>query len=329
MECSVCGKEFIPKRKDQKWCCKECKNEYRNSKRRKPVLSKECKFCGKTFNTAKESQVFCSKECLVKYFDSVRPKREYKVKCSECGKDFIASRNKTEKEPLRFCSTKCRDEYRKKHSEGIECPTCHKKFIPYSKRQKFCSRLCRDIDKYKKFEDIEFNESFIEHYVKGRKFPTKLTKPHLKVDTYLDELKISYENEIKRGRYSLDIYLNEFNLAVEIMGTYWPCDSRHYAKKGLKYRERAAIEKDKRKRKTLKEKWDIDVLYIWEDEVENSELCKQLIQKFILKGLPSNMSSDYKLKNNILHYIKSSKKQYMNYKTNFLSQPKRLNEKTP
>ena len=327
--CIVCGKEYTPKRKDQKWCCEECKKKYRNDKRRKEHPDKVCKYCGKSFSPKKDTQNFCCKRCREKYFEENRPKREYKVKCSECGKEFVASRNKTEKENLKFCCKKCRDLYRKKHEKQIECPTCKKKFSPYRKNQKFCSRLCRDIDKYKTFEDIEFNESFIKHYVRGRKPVTTLTKPHLKVDSYLDELNISYENEVGKGRYSLDIYLKEYNLAIEIMGTYWHCDRRYYSENKLKYRERTVIEKDKRKRKNLKEKWGIEILYIWEDETKNEELCKQLIQKFIRNEyLPSNMSSKYNLKNGSLHYCKNYKKQYMEFNNNFLLQPERLNEKT-
>ena len=102
------------------------------------------------------------------------------------------------------------------------------------------------------------------------------------------------------------------------MGTYWHCDRRHFPENKLKYRERTVIEKDKKRRNLLKEKWDIDVLYIWEDEAENEELCKQLIQKFIERKLPSNMSSKYKLKDGVLYYCKNYKKQYMEFNNNFL-----------
>ena len=100
--CIVCGKEYTPKRKDQKWCCEECKKKYRNDKRRKEHPDKVCKYCGKSFSPKKDTQNFCCKRCREKYFEENRPKREYKVKCSECGKEFVASRNKTEKENLKF-----------------------------------------------------------------------------------------------------------------------------------------------------------------------------------------------------------------------------------
>ena len=105
-ECIICHKTFEAKRKDSKVCSDKCKKEYDNAKKRKTYSYVKCKNCGKIFLQKKESNVFCCSECKKKYHNKDKRDRHYNVTCNYCGKPFVTSRNKTDKEPLRFCCKK-------------------------------------------------------------------------------------------------------------------------------------------------------------------------------------------------------------------------------
>lgn len=49
---------------------------------------------------------------------------------------------------------------------------------------------------------------------------TERSRPHRKVERYLDELNISYESEIPFPPYRVDIYLSEWHIALEIDGPF-------------------------------------------------------------------------------------------------------------
>ena len=136
-ECIICHKTFEAKRKDSKVCSDKCKKEYDNAKKRKTYSYVKCKNCGKIFLQKKESNVFCCSECKKKYHNKDKRDRHYNVTCNYCGKPFVTSRNKTDKEPLRFCCKKCGDGYRKEHSSEVVCPVCKKQFIPYKSNHKY------------------------------------------------------------------------------------------------------------------------------------------------------------------------------------------------
>ena len=163
-----------------------------------------------------------------------------------------------------------------------------------------CSKECRAILTAKFLED--------------GKMPKSLTKPHKKVNEILEDLKIPYKNEKCFSKYSLDIFLIDKKIGMEIMGKYWHGDSRVYKKKDLPSSRLEAIEKDKRKRKVITEDYETPLLYLWEDDInKNPELCKDLILLFYNSPttLSSYQSSSYSFYGNKLRYCKSYKKQYM------------------
>ena len=261
----------------------------------------------------KETQNFCCKECRRKYFDSQKRVRQYKTWCAQCGKEIIVSRNPTQKEPLRFCCKKCGDKYRMEHEEKRICPTCGKNFVPYRSNHIFCSRICRDIDTLRKVGNGKFKETFIQHYVKGRHIKSSLTAPHLKISALLDNLGINHVNERKINKYRLDIYIEERNLAIEIMGRYWHGDIRKYSEEKINASQYKTIEKDKVRKDTLYKDCGIIILYLWEDDINNNiDLCEALIQRFLQKPieLPSYHSSHYNFKKS-LRYSKNNVTQYM------------------
>lgn len=320
MNCIICGKEFIPQRKDSKCCSDECKKELSKIKKRVPQYEeRQCKKCRAIFIPKRKDQYFCCIECRHKYEEENRGPRSYEVTCDYCGKKYLASRNKTEKENLRFCSKKCADKYRKEHSQKIICPTCHKEFLPYRKNQKFCSRICRDIDNYKKYISEEFREAFIKYYVKEKNrknIINKRTKPHQEIDKILEELSIPYQDEVRIGRYIVDIEILSTNKIIEIMGRFWHGDTRYYGedKKQLSFIQQNNIDKDQKRNNILINDLNKEILYLWEDDIYfQPELCRQLIFKFINDEFSQKMihSSDYCLENNEIKINPIAEKQFI------------------
>jgi hypothetical protein len=129
-----------------------------------------------------------------------------------------------------------------------------------------------------------------------------LTKPQRIVNEILDNKNIKYKNEGDFKYYAVDNYLIDDCLVIEVMGDYWhgnPC------KYSYNYNDiqRKRVIKDKAKHTYIKQYYDIEILYLWEDDLYNrSYLCKRLIMEYIKnKGCLDNYHSfNYHIKNNRL-----------------------------
>lgn len=302
----------------------------------KIIYKRKCKNCGKDFETTKKNKIFCCTKCTRKYGEKHRKPRRYVAHCANCGKELIRARNVTEKEPLRFCNAKCASEYRNSHNEERKCVVCGTPFIPNRSNHLCCCRKCKDaymnyqeerecVICGKKFHTYSFSHTCseeceselhalrtLENFENG-KYPTSLTKIHVKINELLETMNIHYKNEQKFSRYSVDIYLTDYNLCIEIMGGYWHQDSRKF-KKEKGQDAYAPWIKDKKKREIIKGMGS-QVLYLWEDDINNNiNLCKELILLFINNNgeLENYQSSSYGFtKKNKLKYYKTYKKQYM------------------
>ena len=307
-----------------------------NENNKKVIYQKNCLYCNNIFETTKAQKKFCCDKCREKYQEKHRKPRRYRAYCANCGKELIRARNITKKEPLRFCDAKCASEYRNLHNKKRKCAVCGTEFIPNRSNHLCCSRKCKDaymnfqeerecVICGKKFHTYSFSYTCsdeceselhalrtLENFENG-KYPTSLTKIHKKVNEFLDELGINYKNEHKISRYSIDIYLEKYNLCIEVMGEYWHQDSRFFKKIKTEEKDVPWI-KDKKKKETV-EKTGTKILYLWEKDInERENICKSLIKLFIHnKGILDNYhSSSYDFnKKNQLKYYKSYKKQYM------------------
>lgn len=90
-ECFFCGKIFIAKNKNQKYCSVKCSRKLPKTKNFN--FKKTCKYCEKTFYTNISHKVFCSKSCKSKKRTiTTKPiLREYfferaNFQCEKCGK---------------------------------------------------------------------------------------------------------------------------------------------------------------------------------------------------------------------------------------------------
>lgn len=139
--CIICGKEFIARSKNSKFCSKKCSNK--NYKRNNSVL-KKCKFCNNDFLSFGNMK-YCSQKCANICHINKRPKAKFiEFTCSGCGKKFkINEKDHRIKNNLKpkYCSKECMI---KCISINRWCQKCGK---PVKKGLKYCSKECRLIEK--------------------------------------------------------------------------------------------------------------------------------------------------------------------------------------
>lgn len=155
-ECLNCGKEIETIQNNRKYCCIECKFEY---KEKNPKYEKECMLCGKKFKTNDKRQKYCGKECAI---EAQRTQKNKKLICLHCGKEFH-KRHRGKKDANKFCSRECAFEYRRIHT-GRYCLECGKELAP--RQIKYCSQECK-----------EKRKIYICHYC-GKRFMAKNEKKY-------------------------------------------------------------------------------------------------------------------------------------------------------
>ena len=161
-------------------------------------VTKMCRVCRKPFAVLASIQnrySVCSFACRKK-------RREYRtLTCKRCRKLFISPEHRWTPS---FCSEKCR-----RPPVMIVCKTCLKSFRrtpSESMKAQFCSIAC-----YRRFK----GETSIESLVREG----------------LASLGVSFIQELKLGRYSVDFGLLKDRVALEVDGAYWHRDRKRDARK--------------------------------------------------------------------------------------------------
>lgn len=315
-KCDYCGKDILIsqwklKHAKAHYCSQEC-----SQKGSKTGSWDKCSNCGKPvwrMKSKTSEHVFCDQTCA----DEYRERQKVYNTCKQCGKKYFIKAGLADKS--RFCSTTCMSKWQSIHWVGMDnphfnsrlsrCPYCGKEIYikpneENSRMRKFCSRKCatafylmpENRTEKQKASDYKLATEAI-NYIK----PT-LTGPHIKVNAMLDELRIKYENEHIVHYYSLDIYLPDNKLSIEINGTYWHADPRRFSI--IKYvQQKASIARDKSKDTYIKNKYGYNILYLWERDVEDApEVCKALIMTYVENnGALSNYHSfNYHMENDTL-----------------------------
>lgn len=279
VNCEYCGKLVYKtktnyNRRKHHYCSNECQLK------RQHELSHEdrvCEICGKTFHVSKKStQRFCSIECQNKW-QSTRvgvnnPKfTRQKVKCDYCGKEYYIKKYKLESFEHKFCSNKC--------------------------RQSWYSEVFSQDENWK-----EESRKRAVRILENKEIDTN-TKPQQIVNDLLNDMDVSYINEKGFEFYAVDNYLNDCNLIIEVMGDFWHCHPLKYTKDNMRDIHKKRIPKDKAKHTYFKNNYNIEILYLWEDDIYNNlDVCKALIDKYIKQnGLLENYHSfNYHLENDNL-----------------------------
>lgn len=121
--------------------------------------------------------------------------------------------------------------------------------------------------------------------------PSLDSKPQLIVNRILDEIGIKYIREYPLDFYSIDNYLVNENLIIEVQGDYFHASPLKY--NAPSSRQIGQVGKDKAKHTFIYNKYGIEILYIWEkDTYQREDVCKALIELYIKnKGLLQNYNS--------------------------------------
>jgi len=267
MVCDNCEKVFKGRfnklKYNNQFCSLKCSGQFKS---RHKWENKQCEFCSEEFTALKTlKQRFCSMGCQSKWQstylvgeNAVGYKHEVidRIRsCSWCGSDFklrpYRLKEIEKREDKRaFCSTECRRTwYANDWSQREEWKTSR-------------------------------SEAAVQLLTSGV-FEKTNTSPQNKVNLILDELDVKYENEYDCKYFSIDNYLLDYNLMIEIMGTYWHTDHRKYEKISYQNQiDRCVM--DKRKKSYVQNNYNTKILYLWEEDIENyPTLIKELIIGFI------------------------------------------------
>lgn len=238
-------------------------------------------------------------------------------KCDWCDKEFMIRPCKFISNENMFCTHKCYGEHKKENILRGEknpqynriktnCTNCNKEInvIPHDFKIKnkhgdnhnFCSHEC-----YWEYRKVYYvgEKSVMHNYIytkqqikKSRKRMVKMyenglfdreTKPQKITNTILDNLQIKYIREKGYKYYSVDNYLPDYNLIIEVMGDYFHSNPNKYHDfKSLNDMQKKGVKRDKSKRTYLYKYYNVNVLYLWETDInKNPNLCKELIKLYI------------------------------------------------
>lgn len=195
-----------------------------------------------------------------------------KVNCAECNKELELLPSKIKNQENVFCSRKCQGTWRSKNYTGENNPLygiAHTFWTEENRRR-------QAVNVIKRLKEMDKNK--------------KKTKPQQIINNLLDEIGIKYINEYDCKYYLVDNYLTDYNLMIEVQGNFFHCNPVMNLENSRKDK---IIGKDKSKHTYIKRYKGIEILYLWEKDInENLELCKRLILKYIEnKGVLDNYHS--------------------------------------
>jgi hypothetical protein len=235
--------------------------------------------------------------------------------CFSCGKKLIRPIGHFYRERV-YCSFECRDQYKTKFLSGKNspwykrvdtvCTNCGKDIsvIPfeynllneYGESNNFCSRECYCTYRSKYYvgekhpmfgrpvsdENKQRQREQSVRMIAEGKMPQTMTKPHMSIYNLLVEKQIECENEHPLKYHSIDLYLKDYNLMIEIMGDYWHGIPLKYQYNELNKQQSKSIKQDKSKHTYAKKYHNVEILYLWERDIKHKiDLCWELIQQYI------------------------------------------------
>ena len=338
--CIICNKEFdlsLGQYFRIKCCSEKCGRKLNQNnkkiKRQKNSITIECDYCGRELSLSKRKlklseKHFCNKTCQNKYSKDIH--REVRH-CEICGESFVTLKSKVQK----YCSVPCSKIAYSQNYSGenhwaynriiTNCNWCDKEITINQSDNKrsenhFCDKEC-----YKQWfakicsQTDEFRNRSRENTLKmlsNGTINTTNTSIQIKINDILNNLNIKYENEKIYGYYSIDNYLNDYNLLIEVQGDYFHCNPQLF-NEIIYEMQLGRVYNDRTKNKFLKNQYKVNILYLWEKDInERLEVCEKLILEYIeKKGKLKNYNSfNYSIVNNELHINKEIIKSYIDYK---------------
>lgn len=325
--CDYCGKEFIPhsstvakiKRGDQKTIC--CSREC-SSKLKKKTIVTNCDNCGKEILRRKshyERQIkngqhqYCSLACEKEY----QHKETYEVRnCKMCGNKFECAKRSTQ----RFCCIQCQGKWQSTQTGDLNprstkihyrCDWCGKDYLikkyKLNQNHNFCSWDCQREWFAQEYSQTEgYKEESRQRAIKmleNGQMPFVYTKPQILINEILENNQINYCNDYATEFYSIDNYLNDSKLMIEVMGDYWHANPLIFDYNNLNEIQLNRLPRDKAKHTYIKNKYDTEILYLWESDINNNiSKCESLIKNYIDNNgiLPNYHSFNFDWHNNEL-----------------------------
>lgn len=259
-------------------------------------------------------------------------KIKVKAYCKECGEELIVRPSQYKKQKHFHCDKHIKHKpsgkdspfYKKIEVQCTNCGSSHS-VIPYDYNKSnrfgdshnFCCQQCYweyrskyyIDDKHSMFGAHQSDEQkrkqseLITKMISNGAMPQTMTKPHKKINELLGVNQICFENEYPAKYHSIDIFLSDYNLMIEIMGNYWHAHPLKYNINQLTNQQKKSIKQDKSKHTYVKRYNNVEILYLWEKDInENIELCWLLIQKYIKNNgaLDNYHSFNYHLDHNTL-----------------------------
>lgn len=258
INCENCGKDIYRtktqyNRSKHHFCSNKCQKEYQHIQ---TFELRECEICKSLFEVSKKSkQRFCSIQCQGKWQSTqtgeLNPRtNRVECRCDNCGNNLKIIKSIFKRNKYNFCNETCRKEwYSNCYSQSLEW---------------------REKSRIRAAKILKNNQ------------PTTNTLPQIIVNDILNQKEIKYENEKNFKYYSVDNYLIEHDLIIEVMGDYWHCNPTIYSIDKSNNMQKKRIPKDKAKNTYLYNRHKIKVLYWWEHDIyHNSNICSQLIDLYI------------------------------------------------
>lgn len=256
------------------FCSNKCQHEFQH---KQLFEIRVCPICKNTFEASKKSsKTYCSTKCQNKWqttnigIKNVRFQGK-QCECDWCHKKITVGKSNLERFDKHFCSNLCRQEW-------------YSNIYSQSKEWKECSR----IRAVKLLENKQMNTN---------------TKPQIIINNLLDKMGIKYTNEKNIKYYALDNYLDDYNLAIEVMGDFWHTNPLIYSENPTGKIQLKRISQDKAKHAYVLNKYNYEILYLWETDInKNLEICQKLIESYIKKDniLCNYHSFNYHIENNNL-----------------------------
>lgn len=263
VKCDYCGKDVEKNPSkivgyDHHFCNIECSKQYRKLHQQNNY---ECDFCGKAiylrpYQFKQTGKHYCSKACQLKgvtKFYSGENSTNFQqviINCDWCDKEISRPPNQIQRNKNNFCSKDCARAYFAKVTSQTE-----------ETKQRSKQIALRNLSSGK----IKTDSSI-----------------QLIIDELLKSMGVHYINEyVFKNKFVVDNYLPDYNLVIENQGEYWHSHPEKFPL--LKYdTQLLRIKSDKAKHTYLYNHHNIEILYLWEGDINhNIQLCQKLIEKYI------------------------------------------------
>lgn len=208
------------------------------------MARRACLHCGEMFTPASGDAKFCSVKCGAianQILSTVT------LRCQECDAEFSRKKSRVTAQ-TKYCSQKCLSASRRFPERTITCVHCGTTFTTRKTHVRtFCSHRCQRLSRLKQAKVVhsEFEKRVVD---------------------YVSELGYEVIRQHKVGRYRIDAFLPELNVALECNGDYFHCNPRLYPDGPSDPIQVNNVKRDERRAPIL-ESLGYRLIQIWESDV--------------------------------------------------------------